>query len=297
MKNLNKYVQLFIIFLLVLSSVVASAQANLKVTLRYYNFNNKIPYLAVRVLTKTEGKLQPVPGIEMKFYMDEVSNGNLVGKAITNNYGEAIAVIPASLKSKWDSDSKHKFTCSSPASKEYSESETEIEITKAKLVVDTVSEGETRSIAVMVMEYKNSNWVPVKDVETKVGVSRLGGGFLNVSKEETYTTDSAGKLTAEFKRDKLPGDDHGNITLVVKTEDNENYGNLVSEKMVPWGVSVIKENDFDKRTLYSARFKTPVWLLAMAYTVIGLVWGDLIYLIYNVLKIMKMGNEAVAAGK
>ncbi|MER3499590.1 MAG: hypothetical protein C4308_13655 [Chitinophagaceae bacterium] len=44
-----------------------------------------------------------------------------------------------------------------------------------------------------------------------------------------------GIATGEFKRDGLPGDAKGMITLVARVEDNEELGNLITEMPVPWG--------------------------------------------------------------
>jgi hypothetical protein len=56
--------------------------------------------------------------------------------------------------------------------------------------------------------------------------------------------------SAEFKRDSIPGDEKGIITLVARAEDNETYGNLAVEKSVPWGKPIIAETNFWRRTLW-----------------------------------------------
>ena len=68
----------------------------------------------------------------------------------------------------------------------------------------------------------------------KIGVNRMGGN-LTAGDEETYTADSTGTVTVEFKRDSLPGDQREKLFLVAKVEDNDQYGNLSVEKTVPWG--------------------------------------------------------------
>ena len=286
MKKLSNIVVLVLVILT--SNSFLNAQNSLKVSFKYFMFNNKIPYLTVQTKTKVDGKIQSVSGITLNIYMDEESPNNLVGKVTTNIMGDAFAVIPKELKTMWDSSPKHKFIATSAATKEYNESSSELEIAKAKILMDTVTTSDSKNILVKVYEMKDNIWVPVKDVETKAGVRRHAS-VLPAGKEQSYTTDSAGQFNAEFKRDSLPGDDNGNIILVAKVEDNDSYGNLVVEKLVPWGVKADKSNDFDKRTLYSTRFKTPIWLLVMAYTVIGIVWSVLVYLIIVIVKVMKIG--------
>ncbi len=88
----------------------------------------------------------------------------------------------------------------------------------------------------------------------------------------------------------MPGDQNGNLLLVAKVEDNELFGSLIAEKKALWGVATkVDTAFFDQRTLWSTRFRTPYWLLFMAYSIIFGVWGTLIYLIRQVIKIKKLG--------
>ncbi len=90
----------------------------------------------------------------------------------------------------------------------------------------------------------------------------------------------------------MPGDQKGNIVLVAKVEDNDQYGNLLVEKTVPWGVALKPEkNFFDQRTLWTTRFRTPFWLLFMAYSIVIGVWGTIIYLVTQILRTRRMGRE------
>ncbi len=124
----------------------------------------------------------------------------------------------------------------------------------------------------------------------KIAVKRLGGNLL-VNETPTFTTDSTGQASADFKRDSIPGDSKGNIILVAAVEDNEQFGNLSVEKTVPWGSKFQYVSTFDKRSLFATRDKAPVWLEFIAYSIIVAVWGILIYLVMNVLKIKKLGKN------
>jgi hypothetical protein len=131
--------------------------------------------------------------------------------------------------------------------------------------------------------------VAVKGVELKVAVKRMDAD-LGVSETQTYTTDSTGTINAEFKRDGLPGDSKGNLILVAKVEDNDQYGNLSVEKSVPWGAIPSYQTNFFKRTLFARRGQSPLWLELLAYSIIVAVWAVLIYLILQLNKIKKLGR-------
>jgi hypothetical protein len=129
----------------------------------------------------------------------------------------------------------------------------------------------------------------------KVGISRKGG-ILPAGDAPTYTTDSSGSVTVEFKKDSLPGDGKGNIFLAAKVEDNDTYGNLLIEKSVPWGVALKPDNNFfSQRTLWTTSNRTPPWLLFMAYTMIFIVWGTILYLVRQMFKIKKLSKDVSAS--
>jgi hypothetical protein len=96
-------------------------------------------------------------------------------------------------------------------------------------------------------------------------------------------------VTAEFKREALASGPKGELTLAAVVEENDALGSLSVEKTIPWGKYVAPVDNFDKRTLFATRQKSPVWLLFMAYSIIIAVWGVIIYLVRGVFRIKKIG--------
>jgi len=88
----------------------------------------------------------------------------------------------------------------------------------------------------------------------------------------------------------MPGDEKGNLVLVARVEDNDVYGNLVVEKPVSWGVKAKVEQNFWHRSLWSTGGRAPIWLLTIAFAIIIGVWGTLIYLLRQLLKMRKIGK-------
>jgi hypothetical protein len=259
----------------------------------YFSYNNNIPYVQVMARLKQGRKFDPVKGVTLKVYLDSISAASLMtDKAVTDETGKANATMPPSLQKEWNASGKHKFIAEASGVKEFEREKAEIEITKARLLIDTATVSETKNITASFVALEDGNWIPVKDVEVKIMIKRLGGN-LTVGDEATYTTDSSGTVTAEFKRDSIPGDENGNIVLIAKVEENDNYGNLSIEKTAKWGAPLTYYNTFNDRSLFATRNKTPIWLLFMAYLIIGIVWGTLIYLVFQIFKIKKLGKQAV----
>lgn len=289
MNRKNKCIILFLVFSCMLLNIRLVAQkdsvvAEKVVKLHYFNSNNNIQYLLLESMLKKGKVLTPQINQAYELYLDSGAE-NMIAKVKTDENGKAKAFIPPSLKAAWDASAQHTFIVKAGREEVLSD----FAITKARITLDTVTVDSVRSITATVMKLENKNWVPAKDVEMKIGIQRQGG-ILTAGDAETYTTDSTGAATVEFKKDSLPGDQHGNIVLVAKVEDNDQFGNLLAEKKVSWGIAGKEDkNFFNQRTLWSTRFRTPVWLLGMAYSIFFSVWVTLIYLVFQLVKIKRLG--------
>ncbi len=256
--------------------------------LQYFNINNSVQYLLLESSTKKNKIFTPKKNILYKVYLDSFSNSNLIAEVKTNDEGKAKMFIPPSLKTVWDNSSLHTFIVMQGDE----EVQSDYSITKARIEIDTSTVDSIKNITVKVLKDENGKLIAVPDVEMKVGIKRLGG-ILSGGDEETYTTDSSGLVTLPFTKINMPGDKFGNIVLTAKIEDNEFLGNIIIEKKAAWGVPTIVSDDFFKRReLWSTRFRSPYWLLFMAYAIVIGVYGTLIYLVFQMVKIIKLGKQA-----
>jgi hypothetical protein len=294
MKRPNNY---SIFFLLTAFIIFSAAQAQDSITkqplldVNYFSYNNNIQYVQVMARLKQGRKFEPVKGVVLKVYLDSISSSMLMTeRAVTDETGKADATIPPSLQKQWNASAKHKFIAEASGVKEFERQNAEMEIVKARLLIDTATGDETKNITATFTAFENGEWTPVKGVDMKIVIKRMGGD-LTIGDEANYTTDSSGTVTAEFKRDSIPGDSNGNIVLVAKVEDNDNYGNLSVEKTAKWGAPLIYHSTLYERSLFATRDKAPIWLLFMAYFIIGIVWGTLIYLVFQIFKIKKLGKQ------
>ncbi len=290
MKPLNKTLTGLLSALLLLSGYNGFSQgaqkSDLSIAISYFNTNNHIPYLAVNVKSKITGRFQPVGGVAVKLYLDKDSAGTFIGRVVTSEKGEAHTFIPSSVQKEWASSKSHTFLATFDGDKVYESAKADLTVARAKILINTSD----KSITATVLQLKDTTWVPVKGADVKIAVRRLGGD-LPVNETPTFTTDSTGNVSADFKRDSIPGDAKGNITLVAKVEDNDQFGNLSIEKTVPWGSKFQYVSTFDQRTLFATRAKAPIWLIFVANGIILAVWITLILLVINIFKIRKLGKS------
>jgi len=284
----TKYITLAIGFILLITEVSLSqvVKNNLILGLTYCNNNNLLQYLRANTKAKINGKFQQVAGIHLSFYITAEDPANLLGKAVSNDKGIAILFIPPSAKSTWNKSPKQSFLVVSDSSKVYDGVHSNFDLTKSRIQIDTLPD---RKIIATFSELRDSGWMPVKGVDMKVTVKRLGGD-LNVNETPTYTTDSLGLASADFKLDKMPGDSIGNLVIIAEVDDNDIYGNLTTEKSVPWGESSKYVSAFNQRSLFARRGWSPLWLEWMAYSIIAAVWLVLLYLFIQIRKLKKLGT-------
>ncbi len=294
MKQFIKLTQRWLPLLMVSISFAAFAQdekPTLLMELGYHLSNNSISYVSVFTKSKIEKKFIPVAGINVKIYMGQEADANLIGTIKTNKDGKAVAFFPPTMKAKWDSADKIALVAASVEDKKFSTATSEASFTKAKITIDTSFTDGARYIVATVVAKNGAAWTPVKDVETKIIIKRSLGA-LNVGDAENYTTDSSGQASAEFKKIGIPGDLEGNITVIAKTEDNETYGSISIERKLKWGSNYKdNSNDFNRRTLFATRDKSPLWLLLLAGSIFIGVWSVIIYLITQIIKIRKLGLD------
>lgn len=288
----NKFIFLLFFFsFMLLNNRLVAQEDSIKpenvVSLHYFNSNGNVQYLILENLLKNGRIFTPQKNKTYEIYLDSGTQKNLISKVQTNENGLAKAFIPPSLKTVWDASPRHTFIVKAGDEEVISD----YAINKAKITLDTATVDGVRNITATVMKLDNNEWAPVSEVEMNLGIKRLAS-ILPAGDEATYTTDSTGTVTVELRKDSLPGDQKGNILLAAKVEDNDQLGSLLVEKTVPWGVAVKPDNRFfDQRTLWTTRFRTPFWLLLMAYSMVIGAWGTIIYLITRLVIIKKLGRE------
>ena len=286
MKHIYKNLIIILGFLPIALMAQKPEKGNLVVGVRYFNNNNTTHHLVFKTKSKVDGKFKNIPDIKLAVYItSDADKANLLGTVTTNDVGDAVLLIPPSAKNEWVKSPNHTFVAVSTTTQQFNEARGELAITKAKLQIDTV---EGKIVNAKLVALIDTLWTAIADVEMQIGVKRLDGN-LSVNETLTFTTDSAGGTTAEFKRDSLPGDTKGNLVLVASVVDNELYGNLTTELTVPWGSKFSHISNFDHRTLFARRGHSPVWLELLAYSIVVAVWGIIIFLVLQIRKIKQLG--------
>lgn len=103
--------------------------------------------------------------------------------------------------------------------------------------------------------------------------------------EDSYDTDENGEIEVAVEEG-IPGID-GNLNIEVVLNESDEYGTVIAHVKAPIGTVIVDESTFDQRTMWSPRGKTPIFLLALTYSFIIIVWGIFLYLFINLVRIIK----------
>jgi mono/diheme cytochrome c family protein len=146
---------------------------------------------------------------------------------------------------------------------------------------------EIKSITATVLSDDTAR-LPLNEVDVHFYVKREFG-LMRIGELSNYTG-ADGKVKVVFP-EKIVGDSEGNVTLVVKIENNFLYNDNETMAVKKWGTPLLShEDEFNRRALWGARDKSPVWLLLLANGIIAIVWIVIAYVVYNLFRIKKAGR-------
>ena len=175
----------------------------------YFLPANKVPYLEITTKKKVGRTFEPVQHIPINVYLASGTEKELLGKIVTGENGKGIVAFPPSVKSTWDSLDEFTIDAESVLSAGSEALSADLTIKKAILVVDTALVDGARTVTGELEEKKGNGLIPVKAIDMNLRIKRLLGN-LSVGDADTYTSDSTGFASAEYKRDSMPGDEKGN---------------------------------------------------------------------------------------
>lgn len=280
---------LFLLILFMLPGFVLGQDAeklSARISLSYFHQMEESPYCTVQVRTRQGRKYEPVVGSIINLFLNEETKLGMMGNITTDEKGKGKYVFPEKFYTAFDTLTEFTFTARLLNDPEYKDVRKSITIRKSRLELEILED--TTAIGRIFSYDDMEKEIPVEEVEIKFLVQRMFSR-LPIG-EEFQSTDESGEQLLDFPRD-LPGNKKGELTLIAVVEDHDDFGTLEIVKKVNWGVSLIEDSSFDKRTLWSSRDKVPFWLLIFPNLIIIGVWGVLFYLTFQLIKISKIGKS------
>lgn len=141
--------------------------------------------------------------------------------------------------------------------------------------------------------YVSSGDSAVKEVSVKLFIQ---GMFSQLQIGRDAATNEEGIAVFTLSKD-IRADGNGKIIVIAKIEDDGNYANTETKAQITWGIKkVVPDSGSLPRSLWASRERAPVYLIIVANLIILGVWGTLIYVIVQVVKLKKL-NKHMASKK
>ena len=103
------------------------------------------------------------------------------------------------------------------------------------------------------------------------------------------TLDEAGTGTLEFPKE-IVGDTLGNLTVLAKIEENDNFGNAQGQNVINWGV----HKQYYKAEVPSRELWTPIaplWMIITLIIMLAGVWAHYMYAVYELVMIKRLSKK------
>jgi hypothetical protein len=258
-----------------------------RVDISYFRFGDDLPHIQILVRKRIQRRYFPMEGVRIRAYFNGESAEDEMGSSTTNERGIGSIEIPTVLMEDWHSMDEFEFIATvDPTDSSEAVTET-ISIHKARIRLST---SQDRMITAVIERSEAGEWIPEEDVELKFFIKREFGR-LPIT-EDPLTSDAEGSIEIEFT-DTLPGDESGVLTMGGWLEDHAEFGNIIAFTSTTWGTPTVDDNSsFNKRTLWSTRDRTPLWLLIFPNLIIAGIWGIILFLIYQIIRIKRISKSA-----
>jgi hypothetical protein len=290
--NLLKYVQITSFLVALLFSISSNAQEN-----DASNYNLSFEFKTVKQEDNTRllkvdftGKnkedrkdILPIYGAEIKFFNVLNEEEVLLGSSKTSKEGTAQIIISENQNYLTDENGNINLMAKFEGSDAMEEMTSEIVVKNIhlELTLEVIDSLKTVMVNAFTID-KSGAQIPVEEADIVFYVN----GMLSKMKINEGTI-SEGAYEFEFPTD-LPGNKNGDLIVYSIIEDNEEFGTVIQEKAINWGVFQKETKKIDN-TLWSSA--GPIWMYIVLTILLVGVWANYVYTIINLFKIRKEGTD------
>lgn len=248
-----------------------------RIRLEYFNDGNNTQNLVATLIVRQESYI-PLPGEVVSFYSVNDTSRILLGKIPTNVKGVAKFTIRDDQEIFKDTVGLMTFEAEYKGGESYKKAKKSVMIKQANLNVSFFQKDAVKFIEVYAGEVGlDDSVIPIEGIDI---LFYIKGTFslLNIASEKS---DANGKATLEFPVG-MPGDTAGVLTIVVKIEENDDYGNLEDMEEINWG-KPIPPDMIKQRGLGDT--DAPLWMVYTLIILLSAVWFHYLYVIFLIIKI------------
>lgn len=271
----------FIFSLSILSVNAQETEKNkVRINAQYVKIMNGESYFDVKATAKVDKTNITVHGIDIIFYNDLEEDRIELGTMTTNHDGKGRFILKDLNEIQSDSSGTYNILMSFKGNELYTKASSSVSFKDVRINAELIEKDSINYIQARLSSPLDS---AIVDLPMKIQVQRLFKPYL--IGEEFNMTDENGTVLVAIEEE-LPGVD-GNLIFEVVLNESDEYGTVKALVEAPIGIPIVDESTFDERKMWSARNKTPIFLIIFPNLLIFGMWGFIIYLIINLFKISK----------
>jgi len=271
----------FLVVLSVFLYTSSYAQDRVRLKAEYVKIMNEGSYFDIQATAKVNDENVNVSKIELIIYNLVGDEQVEIGKTITNMQGKSRFKLKDLNTIKPDSSNTYNIDISFAGNDAFSDASKSIVFKDAAIEAKLVTIDSINYVTATLTDKSTDSLLIGQSL--KVQIQRL---FKNLPiGEEFNETDEDGTILVPIPEG-IPGVD-GILSIEVILSESEEFGTVKTIVKAPIGKHVVDESTFDQRTMWAPRNKTPLFLLIFPNILTFGIWGIIIYLILNLIKINK----------
>lgn len=225
----------------------------------------------------------PVAGIEISYSVGVNGETAQLGTSTTSE--EGVSVFSGNLSELRSKGHQFKFSANFEGSDEYDVNSAELDITDATLLLKTEIVDSVYTVFVSLNKWdKDGVAAPISDEDIKLFVPRM---YSLLPITEAYTSEE-GEDEVEFPND-IPGGPAGELAIIAKLEEHEEYGSIEAKVDTKWGLPVSQDVNKLPRALWSP--DAPMWMVITFIILMTGVWGHYFWIIYSLFRIKRLQEK------
>jgi hypothetical protein len=255
-------------------------------SLVYLSNSNDSVILTANISVRRETGNFGLENAEIGFSISNGKKTKSLGKVKAGYDGSAILKIPVKAGLLMDQEGKTTYSADFSGKGDYLPASASITAKLAQIQLTFSKEDSVHSIHVRVTQKQGGNEIkPVSKETVSVYVPRM----LSDLKIGEITLDENGTGSLEYTGG-LVGDSLGNLIVVAKIEENDNFGNVIGKSSVSWGIPkqyFLAERP--ARELWTPI--APVWMIVTLIIMLAGVWGHYIFAVIQLIIIKRHSRQ------
>jgi hypothetical protein len=247
----------------------------------YVKIMDSMSYVDIKASARIDKKNVTIPDIDLRIYNVLDDENTELGSATTDRNGESRFVIEDIKNIPSDSNQVYNLLVAFDGNDLYRRAKRSISFRDADIRARAFTKDSINYIGAELIDAAIDSTIAGESLD--VQVERLFRS-LPIGEEFNYT-DENGTIIVPVEAG-IPGV-NGILNVEVMLNDSDDYGTVKALVKAPFGTPIVDESTFDKRTMWSARDKTPWFLLIFPNLLILGMWGLIGYLFINLYRIAK----------